>query len=130
MRVLYLTPTGQVGGAETSLLAVLASVREAEPTWPLQVVMAGDGPLGPAVAPLGVTPAILPFPSALRRLGEHGATYGHHYLRLAAQLGRASSAVASYLRELRRVIRAFRPDVIHTNGLKMHILAAWAGDSV
>jgi glycosyltransferase involved in cell wall biosynthesis len=130
LRVLYLSPTGQIGGAETSLLAVLASVREAEPTWPLQVVMATDGPLGPAVASLGATPAILPFPQALKRLGEHGATFGHHYLRLAAQLGRASSAVASYVHELRRVIRAFQPDVIHTNGLKMHLLAAWAAGSI
>ena len=42
MRVMYLNPTGQLGGAETSMLAILASMRRAEPSWPLHVVMAAE----------------------------------------------------------------------------------------
>ena len=30
-----------------------------------------------------------------------------------------------YLGRLRRTVREFRPDVLHTNGLKMHLLGAW-----
>ena len=33
-----------------------------------------------------------------------------------------------YVIALGRVIEELRPDVIHTHGLKMHILAAWAPD--
>ena len=131
MRVMYFNPTGQLGGAETSLLAILSSVRHAEPSWPLHLVMAGDGPLRAAASVLGVATTVLPFPPALAKLGEHGAhaeTGG--YLRLAAQLGRASSGVPAYIGQLRRAIRSFRPDVIHTNGLKMHVLAGWATASL
>jgi glycosyltransferase involved in cell wall biosynthesis len=128
---MYLNPTGQLGGAETSLLALLSSVREAEPSWPLHVVMAGDGPLTLAAHALGVETSVLPFPPALAKLGEHGARadYGG-YVRLAAQLGRASSGLPAYVGRLRRLIRSCEPDVIHTNGLKMHLLAGWANSSL
>jgi glycosyltransferase involved in cell wall biosynthesis len=35
-----------------------------------------------------------------------------------------------YLGRLRRAIRSFAPDIIHTNGLKMHVLAGWATPSI
>jgi len=122
VRVLYLNPGGQLGGAETSLLAVLASVRRARPSWPLHVVAAAEGPLAARVEALGASARVLPFPAALARVGEQG---GGRRLRLAAQLGRAAVSVAAYGARLRREVLAFRPDVIHTNGLKMHVLAAW-----
>src|SRR2546428_7700538 len=99
VRVMYFNPTGQLGGAETSLLAILSSVRHAEPSWPLHLVMAGDGPLRAAASVLGVATTVLPFPPALAKLGEHGAhaeTGG--YLRLAAPLGRAASRGAAVIR--------------------------------
>ena len=34
--------------------------------------------------------------------------------------------VAAYVHNLRRVLRSFRPDLIHSNGLKMHVLGVWA----
>jgi glycosyltransferase involved in cell wall biosynthesis len=130
MRVMYFNPTGQLGGAETSLLTILSSVRQAEPSWPLHLVMTADGPLKTAAAALGVTTTVLPFPSSLAGLGEHGARgEAGGYLRLAAGLARASFGVPAYVARLRRVIRSFRPDVIHTNGLKMHLLAGWATSS-
>lgn len=131
MRVMYLAPTGQLGGAETSLLAILASLRRAEPSWPLHVVMAADGPLASAAAQLGVTTTVLPYTPALATLGEHSAaSAGGSYLRLAAQLGRASASVAAYVGELRRAIHLFGPDLVQSNGLKMHLLGAWATGSV
>jgi glycosyltransferase involved in cell wall biosynthesis len=127
MRAIYLNPTGQLGGAERSLLALLSSVRRAEPSWPLHVVMAAEGPLGAAVSALGVTSTVLPFPRMLAALGEHGAAVsGGGSVRLAARLGRASLSLAPYLWQLRRTIRRFAPDLIQTNGLKMHVLGAWS----
>jgi glycosyltransferase involved in cell wall biosynthesis len=131
MRVMYLTPTGQLGGAETSMLAILASLRRAEPSWPLQVLMTADGPLAGAVSAIGVTTSILPYPAALATLGEHGAASASGgYARLAAQLALATPSVASYVSRLRRAIHLFGPDLIQTNGLKMHLLAAWATRSI
>ena len=52
MRILYLNPCGQMGGAETSLRELLASIRAAEPEWDLWLVLGEDGPLaGKARAP-------------------------------------------------------------------------------
>jgi glycosyltransferase involved in cell wall biosynthesis len=56
-------------------------------------------------------------------------------MRGAAALGRRSAAVAraaagmrEYRRSLAGLLRELRPDVVHTNGLKMHVLAARAAD--
>jgi hypothetical protein len=73
MRVMFLNPTGQLGGAESSLVDILASLRHAEPSWPLHLLAASDGPLIGRVRSLGVTAEVLPFPPAIARLGEHGA---------------------------------------------------------
>jgi glycosyltransferase involved in cell wall biosynthesis len=73
---------------------------------------------------------VLPFPAALARLGEWGRREGFwSQLVLAAACVRAALPTRAYLRQLRRVIRAHAPDVVHTNGLKMHLLGAWARPS-
>src|SRR5439155_6339091 len=93
---------------------------------PLHLVTAADGPLATRAEALGVSNCALAFPSALARLGEHGAAAAGGRIRCAAQLGRTAWSVATYGARLRREIHRFRPDVIHTNGLKMHVLAAWS----
>ena len=127
MRVVYLSPTGALGGAETSLLTMLASVRRARPSWALHLIAATAGPLIERADVLGVSTSVLPFPAALARLGEHGATTDRRRMRFALAAGRAAASVAAYGARLRREIRRVAPDVIHSNGLKMHVLAAWAG---
>ena len=128
MRVMYLSPTGQLGGAESSLLDILASLRLAEPSWPLHLLAASDGPLIGRARSLGVTAEVLPFPSAIARLGEHGATASGepgNNVRFAAQIALASAAAVRYRSALGRAIDAFDPAIVHTNGLKMHVLGAW-----
>ncbi len=53
MRIVYLNPSGKLGGAETSLRELLASVRAAEPAWELWLVLGEDGPLAAHRARLG-----------------------------------------------------------------------------
>ena len=129
MRVMYLNPTGQLGGAESSLVEILASIRHAEPSWPLHLLAASDGPLIGCARSLGVTAEVLPFPSAIARLGEHGSAASGGLgdtIRFAAQIALASAAAFRYRLALSRAIDAFDPAIVHTNGLKMHVLAAWA----
>lgn len=128
MRVMYLNPTGQLGGAESSLVDVLASIRLTEPTWPLHLLAASDGLLVERVRALGVTAEVLPFPDAISRLGEHGAAASGGAARFAAQIALASPAMLRYRAALGRAIDDFHPAVVHTNGLKMHLLGAWAAD--
>jgi len=122
MRILYLNPCGQMGGAETSLLELLTGVRTAVPDWELWLVLGEDGPLTGKARELGVQVRVVPFPPALASTGD--ATFSPAaVLRLAS--GTAVST-ARYARRLGVVIRGIRPDIIHTNGFKMHVLGAWA----
>jgi glycosyltransferase involved in cell wall biosynthesis len=127
MRLTYLSASGQLGGAENALLDVIAAVRQAKPSWPMQVVIAADGPLAARVSAIGAEPAILPFPESVARIGEHAAAGANGgYARLAAQLGLAAAPVAGYTRQLAQTVSAFGPDLVHSNGLKFHVLGAMA----
>src|SRR5918995_5235010 len=76
MHVLHLSATGTLGGAERSLLDILASVREAYPEWPLSVIGGTSGRLEGAASALGAAVQVLPFGSSLARLGEAGRSGG------------------------------------------------------
>ena len=124
MRIVFLSPSGELGGAETALLDMLAAIRAARPDWPLAMIAASNGPLvGKASA--FAEAAAMPFPNALARLGEWG-TRGSiaARLRLGAALVAASAPALSYARHLRRRLHELNPDIIHSNGLKMHLLGA------
>jgi glycosyltransferase involved in cell wall biosynthesis len=121
-----LNPSGQLGGAERMLLDILASMREAVPEWRLHLVVSEQGPLVDRASALGVPVTLLPFPTALARIGDAGAggPAGRQVSRLALlhRLLASGWSAIPYLRRLRRVLRALSPDVIHTNGFKMHVL--------
>lgn len=130
MKVAYLNPSGQLGGAEVSLLNMLASLRAAEPTWSLHLVVGEDGPLVTRANALGVQAIVIPFPTRLARIGDAGAggPAGQQQSRLSlfCDLFSASPSVLSYVRRLRHTLKELSPDVVHTNGFKMHVLGVWA----
>ena len=130
MKILYLSPCAQLGGAEKSLLDILESIRAAKPDWQLHLVASGDGPLVSKGQALGLATTIVPFPLALSRLGDAGvggpAGRQKTRLSLGVELLTASPAVLAYVQKLRRAIRDFAPDVVHSNGFKMHLLGLWA----
>jgi glycosyltransferase involved in cell wall biosynthesis len=119
VRIVYLNPGGRLGGAETSLRELLSSVRAAEPGWELWLVLGEDGPLAGIARDLGVRVLVKPFPPALARLGDTG--------RWAAVVGLVRAAVATgrYAHGLAGWLSKIEPDMIHTNGFKMHLLGAW-----
>ncbi len=130
MKVVYLNPSGQLGGAELALLDLLASVRSVEPEWPLHIIAGADGPLIARAEAIGVSATVLSFPHALARLGDAGAggPAGTQLSRAALleKLFRAGSPAIKYVSELRSALHQLRPDVLHTNGFKMHVLGARA----
>ena len=130
MHVLHLSATGALGGAERCLLDILTSVRQASPDWRLSVVTGADGALVSAVTALGAGAKVIPYGDALARLGEAGrssARFGA--AALAGRIARSAGPAMQYVIALGGLIDELRPDVIHTHGLKMHILAAWAAGS-
>jgi glycosyltransferase involved in cell wall biosynthesis len=124
--IVFLSPTGQTGGAEAALHELLAGLRESHPSWSLRLIVASDGPLVARVEALGVPVQILPFPASLARLGDWGLGRGwwRRLIFLTRCVG-VALPVVGYARRLRNLLRAEAPEVIHTNGLKMHVLGAW-----
>jgi glycosyltransferase involved in cell wall biosynthesis len=122
MRVVYLNPLGQMGGAEMSLMDLLVSMRAAKPLWQFSLVLGEDGPLVERAKAAGVQVIVAPFPRALARLGDSGGgPAGALWSCLKASFG-----TIRYALNLRRTLSELRPDIVHTNGFKMHVLGAWA----
>jgi glycosyltransferase involved in cell wall biosynthesis len=122
MRVVYLNPCGTMGGAELSLMDLLGSVRAAEPTWKLSLVLGEDGPLVEQAEAAGVEVIVAPFPGALGRLGDSGGAR----IRALWSCLKAVAGTLGYASQLRRKLRDLGPDIVHTNGFKMHVLGVWA----
>ena len=130
MRIVFLNPIAQLGGAEVALLDMLASLRQAEPSWELHLIASDDGALVERARGLGVSTIVLPFPPSIARLGDAsaGGPAGNEIgqLKLLNRMLRSSPGIAAYAWKLRKTLRQVAPDVMHTNGFKMHLLGALA----
>jgi glycosyltransferase involved in cell wall biosynthesis len=125
MRVLFLSVSAGFGGAERVLLDTIAALGQLHPDWPIGVVCLAEGPLAAELAGRGVDVFVLPMPRRFAALGESGRSTAHTVAGLAGN----AWALRAYTRTLRAAMAAWRPDVVHANGLKAHVLAAWAAPS-
>jgi glycosyltransferase involved in cell wall biosynthesis len=131
MKVVYLNPIGAVGGAERSLLDFLTSLRAAEPGCELHLISGAEGPLLAEAARLGVSGEVLPLPPRLVRMGDAAISMGpgvplKRALGLAWQTFWTGLDARRYAKRLRRRLRELGPDLIHSNGIKSHLLSAMA----
>ena len=129
MRILFLNPSGQLGGAERSLLDIIASLRAARPEWELHLIASDAGPLIERARAAGAVAEVVRFPGVVAQLGDAavrgpaGDRVGKYTL--IRRMITAIPGTLLYLRRLRRSIAEIQPDVIHTNGFKMHLLGLW-----
>jgi glycosyltransferase involved in cell wall biosynthesis len=119
MRAAFVTPVATLGGAERSLVDIWAALRGLDPSLDLHMVCGqADGPLYPLADALGVTAHRLPMTG---RVGTAGDASG-------VGLGRATDLLAAgvgavgYAARLRRLLTRLAPRVVHTNGLRCHLL--------
>lgn len=117
MRVLFLSTSGHLGGAERVLVDMVRATVASGST--AGVLTVEDGPLTAAVAQAGGENVSLPLPDGFGRTGESQGS-------LAAMAALAASAppLLAYSRRLTNAIRSWRPDIVHSNGIKMHVLSA------
>ncbi len=116
-RVLFVNAGHELGGAEQSLLLLLGGLqgRGVETA----VVLFGDGPLRGRLRVLGIETTVVEPALGVRRVGRY---------RLAGPL--AGATVAAGLPAALRLAaeaRRVKADVIHTNGMKAHLLGGLAG---
>jgi|SRR5579884_808343 len=131
MRILYLNPIGSVGGAERALLSAMAGVMQTDPSIEVHLLAMTDGPLLRLANEIGVRSTLLPMPKRLTEVGDSGSREGGWLPRLRGLCRRLALSPEGwhYSRQLRAVIQSIAPDLIHTNGIKSHLLARLAGIS-
>ncbi len=123
MRIVFTNPVGIMGGGERALLTMQSALRRVAPDLELLLLVGTDGPLVEQAQQLGVQVTVLPLPDRLLHLGDSGlAQAGIRKLALARLALGAIPALATYLQNLDQVLRQLAPDVIHSNGLKTHLL--------
>lgn len=119
MRVVLVNPIGKIGGAERMLLAVLQSLADRFADLRATVVTLSDGPLLEAAREAGAEALCVPASDALNSLGE-----SRHPMAAAARAAAAAPRAWLLARRLRRRIESLQPDVVHSFGLKTHLLLA------
>lgn len=130
MRILFLSTNGSIGGAERALLDVISTFRMTHPDWQFALIVGSPGVLCEEARRLDTTVEVLSLPLGLARLGDASigcfAGYNIGTSSVLAQLGRESGAIIKYVGRLARSICRIAPSLLHSNGFKMHLLAAWA----
>jgi len=122
MRVLFISPFAELGGSERCLLDMLAMLGRAAPEIERRLLLMAEGPLEREAGALGAKVTTLPLPRELGALGESGSATSFARGVLAGL--RVSRSALGYLREFDRVLGSIRPDVVHSNGMKAHVLTA------
>ena len=84
MRVLFVSPSAGLGGAERALVEACRALRTVAPDWPLGLVSLEDGPLLTEARSLGVEGLVLPLPQQFAATGESGRGRLATWLRLAS----------------------------------------------
>lgn len=122
MKVCFVSPVAELGGSELSLLDVMASLGSLGVTRSL--VAFADGELVERARQAGVEAHVLALPESLRQLGESGLRSGGRgwpqFLRASAHGVR----FFGFARRFRDLLFRLQPDVLHTNGIKAHVVGA------
>ena len=127
MRITYVSPSAGLGGAERVLLSMLSAGAQALPEFAPAVVLCENGPLAEQACALGAEVAVVPMPEELATLGDSGAGgKGGGALTLLLRSGRAGLAARAYAKKIRATVADFKPDLIHSNGIKTHLLSGLA----
>ena len=129
MRVVYLNPVGEVGGGERSLLVTMAAVGRAWPGVERVLIAGTDGLLLARAREMGIAVHLVPLSTAVQGLGDSGLR-GQGRAATVAALGRRLPAAGlgawNAVRRLRDLLRRLRPDLVHSNGIKTHVLSTLA----
>jgi glycosyltransferase involved in cell wall biosynthesis len=114
-------PVGTLGGGERSLLDMLRALGAREQL-DLSVLVLAPGPLESRARALGAEVEVLALPAALRGMGEASLNLRGliHICAGSESLVRQS---ANFARSFRRSVARLQPDLVHTNGMKAHMLA-------
>ncbi len=116
-RVAVLCAIAGLGGAELSLLELVARLRD---SYEFHLMVPGDGPLKQRAELAGAKVWILPWPEAITSVGETAA------LPVPLKMFRSATYLRSFTRRLSELLDEIGPAVFVTNAVKAHIIGALA----
>ncbi len=125
LRIVFMNPVGELGGGERNLLDIITVMQESLPHAKLHLICFAEGPFCDAVRKLGVPVTIMPLPEQLASIGD-SALKGAGTLALArlffTSVLWALQDMLTYSSKLQKVLADLKPSIIHTNGIKCHLL--------
>lgn len=127
MKILLLNPLGLIGGAERALLDCIAGLRRTSRPPEIHLVCCTPGPLLTRAEELGATVHLLEMPATLASMGESDGRKSVLCLLKSGVLG--GGDLLRYVHSLRALVRRIEPDLIHSNGIKTHLLASLLGSN-
>ena len=120
MRIVFLNPIGNIGGAERVLLTALSGINRELPSATIRLITLTDGPLLDAARALGVQAEVVALPASLSQIGDSRLSGGRTGLALRSLI--YFPKLASYSLRLRAAVARYGPDLVHSNGIKTHLL--------
>ncbi len=133
MKILYLNPAANLGGGERSLLDMIRTIRQTAPEVELHLLVTDDGPLIEQARELGIKVDLLPLPRELAELGDSGFSFKKAPLKTISFLLRSFQSLVAlwnYTQQLRNTIELIKPNVIHSNGFKTHLLVSFINPDI
>lgn len=132
MHIVFTNPVGELGGGELSLCDVIISVHEAFPDSKKYLVLCSDGPLSKHVTNLGIPNLhviVLPLSKTLSTIGDSYLKSPLQKVFLIFKLFLGLLSGLRYIYLFRQTISALQPTLVHSNGLKTHLLTGLACSS-
>ncbi|MFQ4146223.1 glycosyltransferase family 4 protein [Chlorogloeopsis sp. ULAP02] len=129
MKIVFVNPVGAIGGAERSLLTIFAALLNSQPDIQLHLIVGTEGPMIEAAQKLGVQVQLLALPAAVNQLGDSifkGKNKVVVSLISLLRIIEILPAISKYIWKFRQFLRELKPDLIHSNGIKAHLLVALA----
>lgn len=109
----------------------MGAVRESDPESELHLLLPNAGPLVAAAEKLGVRVSQVAMPATVAALGDSQLRNTGRLWKAGSLLlqSAAAPAVLYYISRLRRRVRELALDVIHSNGVKTHLLGRLINDN-
>jgi len=123
-KILFLCPTGQLGGAERCLIDTLWSFQANHPDLKLVLFSGSDGPVLDEAKACGADVHLIQFPKRLERIGD-SAFRGTLIRKIKSSvlcIFMIPSLVVYFITTGRK-IRHQKPDLVHIIGLKMQLMS-------
>src|SRR5262245_36896807 len=114
MRILFVNPVGQIGGAERVLIDAFASIRAADIGQEINLLLLDDGPPADEALKLSTKVNVLGVPESIGSLGDSALKSAGQSVAKAHALFRAliaAPAMWRYVRGARQAVRQIAPDV-------------------